>query len=138
MKIKNSVKNFFMKFFANSNIPSELKPLIDADVKTFDDSITEKILSRKMRLDWSWASYELSDIDIYYDDITIRLGDRLEMFGIRDDAPAIRPGDTGLTIVYRFTVSDIYGTEVDIVTGIRVSVMRPSGGVDTQRIVLYG
>ena len=104
MKIKNSVKNFFMKIFANSNIPSELKPLIDADVKVFDNSIT----------------------------------DRLEMSGIRDDAPAIRPGDTGLTIVYRFTVSDIYGTEVDIVTGIRVSVMRPSGGVDTQRIVLYG
>ena len=55
MKIKNSVKNFFMKIFANSNIPSELKPLIDTDIKTFDDSITEKILSRKMRLDWSWA-----------------------------------------------------------------------------------
>lgn len=138
MKIASAVNNFFMKLYANPNVPTGLKALIDNDIKAFDESITEKILSRRMKLEWGWNSYVLSNVDIFYDDLSLQLSERLELFGVRDDSPVIRPGDSGLTIIYRFTVVDIMGTEMDMVTGIRVTVMRPNNVTNTQRIVVYG
>ena len=138
MKISNNVKNFFMKLWATPNVPKELKELIDVDVDTFDCDITDRVLARQISLDGSWGSYELSDIDIFYDDQAIKIGERLEMFGIRDMAPTIRGGDAGIIIVYRFTMYDVYNRVMDVVTGFRVTIKRKNDAMNTRRIVVYG
>lgn len=139
MKIEKDVEEFFKKLMSIPKIKeSGLNILLNNDIQIFDDSITAKVLRRGMELEGSWDAYRLSNIDIHYEDRAIPLNSRIEMIGVKEFAPVIRPGDCGLIVIYRFIMFDIQHNPLDLVTGIRITVKRPNNITDTVRIVVYG
>ena len=117
---------------------TNLLELVTTDIELINDAVINAILCRKMVLDNNWTSYILSDIDVYYYDSMIDFVSRLELFNIRDVTPPIRSRNNGLAIMYRFTMSDIFGREMDTVTGFRVSIQRETGKVDNRWVIVYG
>lgn len=138
MNATNKVKQFFMKMETMPYIPaSDLKELMRNDVNLFRNSVTDAILSRRVKLEGAWSGYTLSDIDVYYDEDMLVFSDKLEMFGIRDKVPPIRSRDTGMIVVYRFTDFSAFGTELDSVVCFRVIIKQNNGKIDSRWIVMY-
>lgn len=121
MKQTDEVTNFIASLGTGS-LGHKLQHMIDRDVDLFDKTIINKILRGEFKVEGGWTAYQLSDIDIMYDEDMLHFNERLDMFGIRDSVPPIRANDKGMVIIYRFTLNDIFGGELDSMTAYHVAV----------------
>ena len=118
-----------IKFITSLNSGSlghKLQGVIDNDVEMLDGVIVNKILCGQFKVDGGWSAYTLSDVDILYDEDMLHFSDRLDMFGIRKSVPPIRANDKGLVIIYRFTLYDIFGGDLDSLAAYHVAIRQTS------------
>jgi hypothetical protein len=139
MNATNEVKEFLETLQRASQIDgATLAQVIEDDERVIRKEVTDNILSRKMRLDNTWSTYQLSDVDVIYDEDMLKFADRMDMFGIRGDVPPVRSDDTGIVIVYKFSSYDAYGGVSDFINAFRVILNQNNGVVRNRRIVMYG
>lgn len=136
MKRTDEVINFIASLGTGS-LGHKLQNVIDRDVKLFDDTIIDKVLRGEFKVDGDWSAYQLSDIDVLYDENMLHFNERLQMFGIRDSVPPIRANDVGMVIIYRFTLNDIFGGELDSMAGYHVAIKQTNiSTVPVERFII--
>lgn len=118
--------NAFIESLKLGSLGHKLTKLIERDIVLFDEAIINKILRGEFKMDGNWEAYVLNDIDVLYDENMLKFTNRLDMFGIRDSMPPIRANDTGLVIIYRFTMFDIFGNELDSLAAYHVAIKQTS------------
>lgn len=137
MIISDEVKEFFQKL-EDSKVSKDLVPLIKSDADEFSKNIADAILRHRVTLENSWSGYQLTDVNIFYDEDMLKFVDRLEMFGIRQSIPPVRGTDSAMTIMLRFQTLDIWGGIMDTVTAFHVTIKTELGGATNTKIVMYG
>lgn len=121
MKRTDEVNNF-VGSLKKGSLGHKLVKVIESDITLFDEAIINKILRGEFKMDGNWDAYVLNDVDILYDENMLKFTNRLDMFGIRGSVPPIRANDTGLIFIYRFTMFDIFGNELDSLAAYHVAI----------------
>lgn len=121
MKRTDEVNNF-IESLKKGSLGHKLVKVIESDITLFDEAIINKILRGEFKMDGNWDAYVLNDVDVLYDKNMLKFNNRLDMFGIRGSVPPIRANDTGLIFIYRFTMFDIFGSELDSLAAYHVAI----------------
>lgn len=114
--------NRFIESLKTGSLGHKLVKVIEKDITLFDEVITNKILRGEFKMDGNWGAYVLNDVDILYDENMLRFTSRLDMYGIRGAMPPIRANDNGVVFIYRFTMFDIFGNELDSLATYHVAI----------------
>lgn len=135
MKVSNDVKLFLEEL--NKSNYKDIIEIIALDISKFEIAIGNRILEKRLNLDLSWNSFIVTDIDVYYQEDTLKFADRLDMYGIRHLAPNLKLGDIGMVMLYRFSSLDVFGNIMDTITGYHLSIIQGNGKTRNKRIVVY-
>ena len=138
MKQTKETLKFFSDIEKTVKGGDDITDFVKADVELFETTVRDGVLRKRVHLDESWSMYQLSDVNIYFDDDVLKTYDRLELYGIRQFAPSLRGNDVAATMMYRFTAFDMLGGALGIATGFHIIVKRSSGAVEHRRVFVYG
>ena len=126
----------FLTKLGGINQFSKCYELLITDLTNIKSSISNKIISGKLKLEGNWSKYLCSDIDVIYEEDMIEFINKLNMYNISKYLPSIKGTDTGMICIYQFVLPDAYGGIMDILNIFHVIIKGESKYDVIDRMIL--
>ena len=123
MKMTKEVKGFIEGL---GKFP-ELQKLLMSDYSKIKTGITELLLKHRIKLEGSWNSYKLADIDVLYEENPLNVNEKFEFWGITKCLPLLEWTDVTLVVWYKYNMVDMMGNIRDALNVFHVTIRDESG-----------
>lgn len=130
MRISEASKKFISKLSSDNKF-KKLSTLITQDINKCKVDITNMVLRNNITLEGNWTHYELTDINVIYDEDILHVNELLTMYGLKSLLPELKGDDNALIVSYKFNLFDMYGGIMDMVNVFHITI---KGSTDNDNI----
>lgn len=121
MKFSEKTQTFIMTL-NNNHAFHDLACMLFSDLDKFSQSIADMVICRRLKLEGRWSEYEVSDINVIYEEDVFKIFDLLQMYGLINELPQLESSDVALICTYRCSLYDFYRREIDTVNLFHITV----------------
>lgn len=105
----------------------ELQKLLMTDYSKINTGIAELLLKHRIKLEGSWSSYKLADIDVLYEENPLKVNEKFEFWGITKRLPLLEWTDITLVVWYKYDLVDMMGNIRDVLNVFHVTIKDECG-----------